>query len=72
MEKNIFNSQAEASLTAAQLQQLYDILLESDVPYAANVRKANGGLRQITVLCHDTDLCYWQTTLTRIGGRAHD
>jgi hypothetical protein len=71
MENNSnFKSKANAKLTAAQLGELYQILQESSVPYDARIRKAVDGLRQVTIYCDDSDLDYWQKTLTNLGGRA--
>jgi hypothetical protein len=69
MESNSnFKSKARAKLTAAQLGKLYRILQESSVPYGARIPKAVGGLHRITIFCNDSDLKYWQRTLTNLGG----
>lgn len=72
MKSNNFNKQAKAELTTTQLRQLYDILLESSVPFEATTSRASKGLCQVTLSCKDADLDYWQTTLENIGGRAYD
>lgn len=62
----------ETTLDAVQIQRLFRVMQDTEIPYEARVRKAAHGKRTVLISCSEDNAQHWHKVLEKIGGTANE
>jgi hypothetical protein len=62
-----FNSEISANVTGKALCIIYGILDKEEIPYSAYVRKADKGIRLITICANAKDIPHFKDVLNKFN-----
>jgi len=62
----------ETTLDAVQIQSLFRVMQDTEIPYEALVRKVAHGKRTVLISCGEDNAQYWRKVLEKIGGKANE